>query len=117
MVDRAEPVSGRVEVEVAHEALIRYWPRLRGWLEEDLAALRLREGIRQAALDWEAGKGDELLLLHRGPAWRTRKRWPRAGRWRSIAGSGTTCGPVPPCGSGRSHACSASWGAWLWRWR
>ena len=28
---------------MAHEALIRYWPRLRGWLEEDLADLRLRE--------------------------------------------------------------------------
>ncbi len=66
VVTETDPVSGRVVVEVAHEALIRYWPRLRGWLEEDLADLRLREGIRQAALDWEAGKGDESLLLHRG---------------------------------------------------
>ena len=26
---------GEGEVEVAHEALLREWPRLRGWLEED----------------------------------------------------------------------------------
>ena len=51
---------------MAHEALIRHWPRLRAWLEEDRADLWLREGIRQAALDWEAGKGDESLLVHRG---------------------------------------------------
>ena len=56
----------REEVEVAHEALIRYWPRLRGWLDEDRSSLRLRAGIREAALEWEAGQRDEALLVHRG---------------------------------------------------
>ena len=34
-----QPADGRDEVEVAHEALIRHWPRLRDWLETDRAAL------------------------------------------------------------------------------
>ncbi len=54
------------EVEVAHEALIRHWPRLRNWLNENRDALRLREGIRQAAQEWELGNKDASLLMHRG---------------------------------------------------
>ncbi|HSF80281.1 MAG TPA: hypothetical protein VLA49_03550, partial [Anaerolineales bacterium] len=53
-------------VEVAHEALISRWPRLVGWLREDQASLRLREGIRQAALEWQAADQDDTLLVHRG---------------------------------------------------
>jgi WD40 repeat protein len=54
------------EIEVAHEALIRHWDRLRGWLNEDREALRLRQGVSEAAHDWETGGRDENLLLHRG---------------------------------------------------
>jgi hypothetical protein len=57
------------EVEVSHEALIRYWPRLQTWLDEDRAGIRLREGISQAAREWrDKGKEgeDEGLLVHRG---------------------------------------------------
>ena len=43
---RRSPTTGCVtigdgEVEVAHEALLREWPRLRGWLEEDAEGRRL----------------------------------------------------------------------------
>ena len=38
VVTRVDPVSGAEEVEVAHEALIRHWPKLREWLEDDRAA-------------------------------------------------------------------------------
>src|SRR5829696_2406180 len=58
--------SGRDEVEVAHEALIRHWPRLRDRLEADRAALLLRETIREAALEWEHHGRDESYLTHRG---------------------------------------------------
>jgi WD40 repeat protein/DNA replication protein DnaC len=54
------------EVEVAHEALIRYWPRLLKWLDENRINLQLRETIRQAALDWEKQQKDENYLVHRG---------------------------------------------------
>jgi len=57
-----------VEVEVTHEALIRHWPRLRNWLDEDRTALRLRQGISNDAALWEAGqRADELL-----PRWNAR---------------------------------------------
>ena len=38
---------GEGEVEVAHEALLREWPRLRGWLEEDAQGRRLHHQLRQ----------------------------------------------------------------------
>jgi len=66
MVTSLNAASGQDEVEVAHEALIRHWPRLRGWLNEDRAELHLREGVREAALEWEANGQEEAYLVHRG---------------------------------------------------
>ena len=40
-------------VEVAHEALVREWPRLREWLDENREGLRLHRRISQAAQEWE----------------------------------------------------------------
>jgi hypothetical protein len=57
-----------VEVEAAHEALIRHWPWLRDRLEADRAALLLRETIREAAQEWERHGHDGRNLAHRG--WR-----------------------------------------------
>jgi WD40 repeat protein len=51
--------------EVAHEALLREWPRLRGWLEEDAAGRRLHQHLIHAARDWEAA-GREESELYRG---------------------------------------------------
>ena len=39
-------------VDVSHEALIRGWPRLRGWIEEDRAGLRLHRRLTEAAEEW-----------------------------------------------------------------
>ena len=52
---------GGVEVEVTHEALIRHWPRLRNWLDEDRTALRLRQGISNDAALWAVGQRAEIL--------------------------------------------------------
>jgi WD40 repeat protein len=57
---------GRETLEVAHEALLRTWPRLRAWLEEDHERLRLREACRRAALAWDAAGRGEDWLDHRG---------------------------------------------------
>jgi WD40 repeat protein/tRNA A-37 threonylcarbamoyl transferase component Bud32 len=46
-------------VEVAHEALLREWPRLREWIEEDAEGRRLRRHVTQAAAEWEAADHDE----------------------------------------------------------
>ena len=47
-------------VEVAHEALIREWPTLRGWLEDNREGLRLHRQLTEAAQEWEA-----LMDCHR----------------------------------------------------
>ncbi|BCL39605.1 eIF2A-related protein [Nostoc sp. MS1] len=58
--------TNREEVEVAHEALIRYWHRLQNWLNENRSNLQLREKIRQAALDWNQSQQKEDYLQLRG---------------------------------------------------
>ncbi|MFI6735119.1 hypothetical protein ACIBI9_19510 [Nonomuraea sp. NPDC050451] len=40
-------------VQITHEALIRGWPRLRLWLEEDRADLLTRQQLAADAFDWE----------------------------------------------------------------
>ncbi len=52
-------------VEVAHEALLREWPRLREWIEEDAEGRRLRRHITQAATEWDAA-GRDQGELYRG---------------------------------------------------
>ena len=45
-------------VEVAHEALLREWPRLRGWLDDDEQGRRLHRQIGDAARAWDADARD-----------------------------------------------------------
>ena len=52
-------------VEVAHEALLREWPRLRDWIAADSEGRRLRQHITQAAAEWEAA-GRDHGELYRG---------------------------------------------------
>jgi hypothetical protein len=64
-------------VEVAHEALIRNWPRLRQWLDEDRAGLRLHHRISEVAQEWQrSNKEDEMLYrgsrLSQAQEWRER---------------------------------------------
>ncbi len=66
VVLRCDGPAGEQTVEVAHEALIRHWPQLRQWLDEDRIALGFREGVRQAARAWQAEGGTTHLLVHRG---------------------------------------------------
>jgi transcriptional regulator with XRE-family HTH domain len=47
-------------VVVAHEALIRHWPRLRGWIDADRAGLLTHRRLTDAAREWD--------ILHREPA-------------------------------------------------
>ena len=52
-------------VEVAHEALLREWPRLRGWLEDNVSGRRLHEHLMRSARTWEEA-GREPAELYRG---------------------------------------------------
>lgn len=56
---------GDGEAEVAHEALLREWPRLRGWLDEDAEGRRLHRQLAAAARDWDDG-GRDASALYRG---------------------------------------------------
>jgi len=46
-------------VEVAHEALLRDWPRLRGWLEDDAEGRRLQRHVTESAHAWDDGGRDD----------------------------------------------------------
>ena len=50
-------------VAIAHEALIRTWPRFRGWIEEDRENLLIRQRISRAAGEWDDQDRDPDLLL------------------------------------------------------
>lgn len=53
-------------VEVSHEALLREWPRLVGWLGEDAEVLRSVDAVSLAATEWDrSGRPDSDL--YRGP--------------------------------------------------
>ncbi len=55
----------RDTVEIAHEALLRNWPRLRGWLAEDRDDLRVHHQLTEATAAWEA-VGRDPGALYRG---------------------------------------------------
>jgi WD40 repeat protein/tRNA A-37 threonylcarbamoyl transferase component Bud32 len=50
---------GEGSLEVAHEALLREWPRLREWIEDDAEGRRLRRHITRAATEWDAAERDQ----------------------------------------------------------
>jgi WD40 repeat protein/DNA-binding SARP family transcriptional activator len=61
-------------VEVAHEALLSQWPRLRGWLEEDAAGRRLHQHLIHAAAEWQ-GSGRDPAELYRGARLASALEW------------------------------------------
>ena len=59
MVERRLLTLGDGTVEITHEALLREWPRLAGWLAEDVEGRRLHHRLTAAAALWEHGGGDD----------------------------------------------------------
>ncbi len=59
--NRVEELEKRV-VDVSHEALIRGWPQLRKWIEEDREGLRLQHQLARAAEEWQSRERDESML-------------------------------------------------------
>ena len=53
-------------LEPAHEALLRQWGLLKGWLDADFARLATLEAVQRAARDWDANRRDAAWLAHRG---------------------------------------------------
>ena len=51
-------------IEPAHEALLRQWGLLQGWLKEDAPLLTVLDGIKRAARDWAANGKATSYLAH-----------------------------------------------------
>ncbi|GIM80749.1 nSTAND1 domain-containing NTPase [Actinoplanes auranticolor] len=64
-------VLGTDTVEIAHEALIRAWPRLDDWLHADRDELKLRRQLTEASLIWRSHDRDSGALYRGAPlaAW------------------------------------------------
>src|SRR6185312_11043399 len=58
-------VSGPT-IRVAHEALLRAWPRAQALIAEDMELLRARGRAEQAMLRWQSEKEAPDFLLPRG---------------------------------------------------
>jgi WD40 repeat protein len=57
-----DPQTREPTVEVAHEALIRQWDRLRGWLADSREALLIQRRLSAATADWiDAGRNPSFL--------------------------------------------------------
>jgi DNA-binding SARP family transcriptional activator/WD40 repeat protein len=66
-------------LQIAHEALVRVWPRLRGWLDDDVEGQRLLRHLAGVADAWDAmSRPDSELYrgtrLTRTLEWRERAR-------------------------------------------
>ncbi len=57
-----DPVTRTPTVEIAHEALLREWPRLSAWLEENRDDLRLQRRLAAATAEWIAANRSAGLL-------------------------------------------------------
>ena len=69
-----EPSTREPTVEIAHEALLGSWQRLRGWIDGAREDLRLERQVAQSATEWRAAGRDPSFLL-RGA------RLDQAGAW------------------------------------
>ncbi len=82
MLDR-DAASGHATVQMAHEALLRAWPRLQRWIEDSQDDLRLQRWLTAAASDWVAADHDDDFLL-------TGARLDLALEWRARATAAAT---------------------------
>jgi len=62
----SSPETGEATIEPAHEALLRQWGGLKGWLEEDFGRLATLEGVKRASRDWDANARDGPWEAHTG---------------------------------------------------
>ncbi|MGW8226331.1 MAG: nSTAND1 domain-containing NTPase, partial [Anaerolineales bacterium] len=58
-----DPESRSPTVEIAHEALLREWGRLRGWLDENRDDLRMRRQLARASEEWRQAGQDASFAL------------------------------------------------------
>ncbi|KAA3661930.1 MAG: hypothetical protein DWQ04_14920, partial [Chloroflexi bacterium] len=60
-----DPLTREPTVEVAHEALLREWPRLRRWLDQSRDDVRLQRSLSSFAREWVQNNQADGFLLRR----------------------------------------------------
>jgi len=70
---------------ISHEALLRSWPRLRRWLDEDRTTLQLRHELAQAAAQWRRLDHDQGVL-YRGTRLAMVRQWVAGAGPESLSG-------------------------------
>lgn len=58
--------DGEATVSLAHEALLRRWPRVSNWVSANREHLRIRSHVEQAMKRWKTNKEHTSLLLPEG---------------------------------------------------
>jgi hypothetical protein len=91
LTDQRLLTRGEGSVEVAHEALLREWPRLRGWLEDDVQGRALHRHLIAAAREWDRS-GRDPGELYRGARPNVRSPTPADGPTRKPGGPGAKHG-------------------------
>jgi DNA-binding SARP family transcriptional activator len=71
---RLVSVVGDGDLQLAHEALARHWPRLCDWLDDDREGQRVVRHITQEARDW-SGQGRPISSLYRGGRLAAAQAW------------------------------------------
>ena len=69
-----DPSTRRPTVEVAHEAILREWDRLRGWLNDSRDDIRQERAVSRAAGEWKQHHRDVSYLL-RGARLEQVEKW------------------------------------------
>ena len=69
-----DPVTREPTVEVAHEALLREWPRLGSWLDEDRDGLRIMRHLHETTVEWDQ-TGQPDSDLYRGGRLEAAEEW------------------------------------------
>ncbi len=69
-----EPSTREPTVEIAHEALLDAWPRLRGWIDEAREDLRRDRLLGRATAEWTGAQRDSSFLL-RGARLEQTEEW------------------------------------------
>ena len=74
LVDARLVTSDAESFQLAHEAVAREWPRLRGWLADDVEGQRILHHVRSASTAWDA-MGRPESELYRGARLTATAQW------------------------------------------
>ena len=69
-------IAGTTTIEVSHEALIREWPRLAGWLREARNDIPIQQTISKDVAEWER-RGKPRDRLYHGSQLKEAQEWAR----------------------------------------